>query len=181
MNPCHCAPMIELDDGKAIWESCAVMRYFCNIAGEKSESLYPSDPFKRAQIDLALDWRQTSYYPCLPAIGYIVFGMGGDLTSSENAKAKFEELQEKHFKVLMDTFLKDTKFIYSDTPTIADLAVAPTLTFIMARPKYWEAVPQKIKDYRLAVLEHFSHTKEEFDMLEHMATTCEHERAGDGL
>mmetsp|Transcript_17345 Transcript_17345/g.28811 ORF Transcript_17345/g.28811 Transcript_17345/m.28811 type:complete len:221 (-) Transcript_17345:162-824(-) len=178
MNPCHCAPTVELDNGIAIWESNAVMRYLCNIAGEKGEKLYPSDPVKRAQIDLAMDWRQTSYYPCLPAIGYIVFGMDGD---TEAAKAKFEELQEKHFKVLMDVFLKDTKFIFSDTPTIADLAVAPTLTLIMARPKFWEAVPQKVKDYRTSVLEHFSHTKEEFGMLEHMCTTCEHESANDGL
>jgi glutathione S-transferase len=62
MNPCHCAPTVEVAEGQVIWESCTVMRYLCNIA-ENGEKLYPKDPFKRAQVDLALDWRQTSYYP----------------------------------------------------------------------------------------------------------------------
>ena len=54
--------MVEVADGVAIWESATVMRYLCN-ATENGDKLYPSDPLKRAQIDLALDWRQTAMYP----------------------------------------------------------------------------------------------------------------------
>ena len=107
--------------------------------------------------------------------------MPDEITNSALAKKKFQELQDTHFKVLIDCFLKDTKFVFSDTPTIADLAIAPALTFIKARPKFWEAVPQKVKDYHQAVLEAFSHTSEEFGMLEHMCNTCEHEGASDSL
>ena len=69
LNPRHCAPTVELGDGKAIWGST------------------------------------------------------------------------RYFKVLMDCFLKNTKFVLSDTPSIADLAIAPAFTFIKARLKFWEAVP----------------------------------------
>jgi glutathione S-transferase len=169
MNPCHTAPTLELDDGTAIWESATVMRYLCNISGEKGETLYPKDPFKRARVDMALDWRQTSYYPPLQSIGYIVFGMSQD---DAQAQADFKKLVDEIFPVLTGTFLKDTKFIYSDTPTIADLSVAPTLTFIKARKNFWAKVPDEVKDYYTRVLEAFPGAKENFDMLEGMCDGC---------
>ena len=116
---------------------------------------------------MALDWRQTAMYPCLPSIGYAVFGVPVD---ANEAKAQFKKLQDEHFKVLCDVFLKDTKFIYSDTPTIADLAVAPALTFIKALDKFWDAVPDKVKEYHKNVLDAFPEIKENFDMLDGMAT-----------
>jgi len=165
MNPCHCAPTIELDDGTGIWESNAIMRFLCN-SSPKGDKLYPTDPVKRAKVDMVLDWRQTTLYTKLPSIGYVVFGMKMD---DDQAKKDFKELIDTHFETLCDTFLKDTKFCYSDTPTIADLAVAPPLTFIKARSKFWDAVPDKVKEYYAAVLEAFPATKENFDMLAGMA------------
>jgi glutathione S-transferase len=105
-----------------------------------------------------------------PAIGYIAFGMTCD---DEEAKKKFAELQSTHFPILMETFLKDTKFVFSDTPTIADLSIALPLVFIQAREKFWEAVPDKVKDYFNAVKEAFPHTAEEFGMISHMCSNCE--------
>lgn len=175
MNPCHCAPTLELDDGTAIWESNAVMRFMCVNAGEKGEALYPKDPVLRAKIDMAMDWRQSSYYPCLPSIGYIIFGM--TMGDDEKVRADFKKLLEEVFPILMGTFLKDTKFIYSDTPTIADLSIAPTLTFLKGRSKFWAKVPEDVKEYYVRVLESFPAAKENFDMLDGMATACEGEAA----
>ena len=117
---------------------------------------------------MVMDWRQTSLYPCLPAIGYIVFGMA---QKDEEAQKSFAKLQDEHFKTLTDVFLKDTAFCYSDKPTIADLAIAPTLTFIKVRSKFWEAVPDKVKEYYVRVLEAFPETKENFDMLDGMVSS----------
>jgi len=166
INPCHTCPTLEFDDGTAIWESCTIMRYLCrsNANGHK---LYPSDPKVAAKIDMVMDWRQTEMYKCIPSIAYIVFGFA---QSDEEAKKDFKTLCDTHFKTLTTVFLKDTKFAYSDTPTIADLAIAPCLTFIKARSKFWEAVPQEVKDYRQRVLDAFPHTKENFDMLDGMCT-----------
>jgi len=174
INPCHTCPTLELDDDEgAIWESCAIMRYLCvNSAG--GEELYPSDPETRGMIDMVMDWRQTGMYPCIPSIGYIVFGME---QSDEDAKKDFGKLLDEHFPVLTDVYLKDTPFCYSDTPTIADLAIAPSLTFIKARAKFWEAVPEAVKAYHARVLEAFPDIKENFDMLDGMCVGCDAEGA----
>jgi glutathione S-transferase len=98
MNPCHCAPTIEFDDGTGIWESNAGMRFLCVTAGEKGEKLYPKDPIIRAKIDIAMDWRQISVYPCIPSIGYFVFGLTG-YGDDAKARADFKTLLEEvsHF------------------------------------------------------------------------------------
>ena len=174
INPCHTAPTLEFggDDG-AIWESCAIMRYLC-VNNEGGEELYPTDPILRGKIDMVMDWRQTSMYPCLPDIGYVVFGMP---CTDEGAKTSFAKLLDEIFPVLVDVFLKDTAFCFSDKPTIADLAIAPTLTFLKARANFWEKVPEKVKDYYTRVLEAFPDTKENFDMLDGMCTGFDGEGA----
>jgi len=142
------------------------MRYLC-VNSEGGEDLYPADPATRGKIDMVMDWRQTSMYPCIPNIAYRIFGMDMD---DDKAKEDFKKLLDEHFKVLTDVYLKDTKFCYSDSPTIADLAVAPCLTFIKCLPKFWEKVPEEVKEYHARVLEAFPDTKENFDMLDGMCT-----------
>lgn len=58
--------------------------------------------------------------------------------SHEAAKKSMKLLLDEHFPILMDVYLKDTPFVYSDKPTIADLGIAPVLTFIKARSKFWD-------------------------------------------
>lgn len=125
------------------------MRYLC-VNNEGGEELYPSDPVLRAKIDMVMDWRQTGMYTCIPAIAYIVFGIP---QKDEDAKESFAKLMDEHFPILMDEYLKDTQFCYSDKVTIADLSIAPVLTFLKCRPKFWEKVPEKVKDYYTRVLE----------------------------
>lgn len=165
INPCHTCPTLELDgDDGAIWESCAILRFLC-VNNDGGEELYPNDPVKRAKIDMVMDWRQTCFYPCIPDIAYLVFGMEKE---DEDAKKCFKSLLDDHFKVLVDIYLKDTKFCYSDTPTIADLSLAPVLTFLKVRAKFWEKVPEAVKEYHARVLEAFPHTEENFKMLDDM-------------
>jgi glutathione S-transferase len=116
MNPCHCCPTLELEnDGNAIWESNAILRYLC-VTQEGGEELYPADPVARAKIDMVLDWRQTLLYKCLPDIAYGVWGMEVD---DDAAKKSFAELIETHFVTLLTVFLKDNKkYCYSDTHKI---------------------------------------------------------------
>lgn len=127
-------------------------------------------PLLVSKIDMVMDWRQTSMYPCIPSIAYIVFAMEQD---DEQAKKDFKKLLDEHFPTLLNVFMKDTKFCYSDKPTIADLAIAPSLTFLKARKKFWQMVPEEIKDYHKRVLEAFPDTKENFDMLDGMCVGCD--------
>jgi len=174
MNPCHTAPCLELDgDAGAIWESCAIMRYLC-VNNEGGDDLYPSDPALRGKIDMVMDWRQTGMYQSIPAIAYIVFGFP---QKDEEAKESFKKLIDEHFPVLCDVYLKDTPFCFSEKPTIADLAIAPVLTFIKCRKNFWAAVPDKVKEYHTRVLEAFPGTQENFAMLEGMCTGYDGEGA----
>jgi len=167
INPCHTAPCLEFggDDG-AIWESCAIMRYLC-VNNKGGEELYPANPILRAKVDMVMDWRQTGLYPCLPDIAYMVFGMP---VTDEGAKKSFAKLIEEVFPILVDVYLKDTPFCYSEKATIADLAIAPTLTFLKARKNFWAKVPAAVKEYHTRVLEAFPDTADNFKMLDDMCT-----------
>lgn len=111
-----------------------------------------------------------SLYPTFFHIAYMMFGVPVD---EAKAKEDFKKICDEHFPVLLDTFLKDTKFCYSDTPTIADLGVAPLLTLMKGRPKFWAAVPEGVKEYHARVLEAFPGADEYFKMLDGMATSYE--------
>jgi glutathione S-transferase len=165
MNPCHVTPTLEFEDGSALWESNAILRYLCRISPDGGK-LYPTDPREAAKIDMALDWRQTEMYQCLVSIGYIAFGFP---QSDEQAQKDFKTLVEK-FNILTTVFLKDKKFVFSDTPTIADLSIALPLPLIKARNKFWEAVPQEVKDYYKRVVDSFPEAKEYFEILDKMTT-----------
>jgi len=47
--------------------------------------------------------------------------------------------------------------------------VAPLLTLIKGRPKYWAAVPEGVKEYHARVLEAFPEADEYFKMLDEFA------------
>ena len=142
------------------------MRYLC-LNNDGGEDLYPTDPILRAKVDMVMDWRQTVMYPCIGAIGYIVFGYKQE---DEEARKSFAKLLDECFPVLLEVYLKDTPYCYSDKPTIADLAIAPALTFLKARKNFWAKVPDEVKEYHARVLGAFPDTKENFDMLDGMCT-----------
>ena len=54
INPIHSIPTI-VDDGFALWESRAILRYLCNKYAPDS-TLYPKEPQKRAIVDRWLDF-----------------------------------------------------------------------------------------------------------------------------
>jgi glutathione S-transferase len=103
--------------------------------------------------------------------------MFGVPVDEAKAKEDFKKLCDEHFPILLDTFLKDNKFCYSDTPTIADLGVAPLLTLIKGRPKFWAKVPEGVKEYHERVLQAFPEADEYFKMLDSMATAYKGEGA----
>jgi glutathione S-transferase len=172
MNPCHTCPTLELNSSNdgAIWESCAIMRFLC-VNNEGGDILYPSsDPILRGKIDMVMDWRQTGLYPTMPNIAYGVFGYP---TDEDDAKKQFGKITNDLFPTLMNVYLKDTNFCFSNKPSIADLSIAPVLTFLKCRKNFWAAVPEKVKEYHTRVLEAFPEAKEYFDMTDGMCSGYE--------
>lgn len=57
-NPQGQVPVLELDDGRFLAQSNAIIRYLA-----RGSSLLPSDPFEQAKIDEWLFWEQYSHEP----------------------------------------------------------------------------------------------------------------------
>lgn len=113
-------PLLEDGDFR-LPESHAIMRYLCD--GQKAESLYPSEPKKRARVDLWLDWTHATLNPPVQTtvIESKLKGEHGDkaliAVSRERSSAALEVLERGRavFPIL------------SEMPNIADIAIATTL------------------------------------------------------
>jgi glutathione S-transferase len=73
-DPAHLTPMIETEGlpRGSLWESCAIMQYFCNRDG--LDHLYPRDPGERAMVDSAMFYLIGTLYPLLARATYPVLG-----------------------------------------------------------------------------------------------------------
>ena len=58
MNPLGVVPSLD-DDGFSLFESNVILRYLCN-AHAPSSACYPTDPKGRAQVEMWMDFQQTS-------------------------------------------------------------------------------------------------------------------------
>src|ERR1700761_5111020 len=58
LNPFGQVPTIELDDGRTLAQSNAIIRYLARDSG-----LVPADPYLAAQMDAWLFWEQYSHEP----------------------------------------------------------------------------------------------------------------------
>lgn len=61
MNPQHTIPTV-IDDGFILTESRAILMYLANKYGANEESLYPTDPEKRALVDMRLCFDLATLY-----------------------------------------------------------------------------------------------------------------------
>jgi glutathione S-transferase len=142
----------ELPRG-ALWESCAIMMYLSNK--HKLDSLYPTDPGRRAQVDAANFYLVSSIYPLLARATYEKLGFGtyaGEVATSDAddaAKAKArrdcEDALEKPFEAMRTFFIGKEGFIGDgDKPTIADIRFAASLEFCAL---FERQLPQWAQDY----------------------------------
>jgi len=90
MNPHGRIPVIE-DDGTAVWESNAIVRYLC--ARYSPDVLSPDNPARRAVCDQWMDWAATTLQPA-----FISFFWGWYRTPEQRRDAARNEalLAEAH-------------------------------------------------------------------------------------
>ncbi|XP_023311254.1 glutathione S-transferase 1-1-like [Anoplophora glabripennis] len=119
INPQHTVPTID-DNGFALWESRAIMQYLQNQYG-KNDSLYPTDPKKRAIVDQRLYFDLGTLYARFGDYFYPV-AFGGASFDPE----KLEKLNEA-FKFL-DGFLANSEYAAGDTLTLADLSLVASVS-----------------------------------------------------
>jgi glutathione S-transferase len=140
-DPAHLTPMVE-EEGLprgTLWESCAIMAYFCNKLG--LEQLYPSDPARRAMVDSAMLYHTGTLYPLLARATYPTLHFPqypGEVATSaadDALKAQAQKDAEEAIAEPLEAFrwfLDGQRFIGGDKPSIADIRLAASLEFLRA-------------------------------------------------
>ncbi len=127
MNPFHCVPFLELDDGKVIAESMSICRYL--------EELHPEPPLfgrtaeERAVIDMWLRrFELDAFIPMLHAVrnhvpmfaGRVVPGTRTDLPQLRVMVTRGKEMMEV-FLTRVEPHMAQNEFIAGPDFTIADI------------------------------------------------------------
>ena len=138
-----------------ISENNAIGRYLAAVFPDKAGKFYPrDDPAKCARIDMVAEFISYSLYPLVakamyPTVGFPLYH--GDVANLACTKDKTKESQEEAAAGLLEMleakivglFLKDTTFLLSDKPTLADFRLAPILLFARVAIK----LPQRLEAY----------------------------------
>ena len=115
LNPAGAVPVLELEDGRAIAESNAILIYLA-----EGTPLLPTDRYVSAKI---MQWLFFEQYHVEPVIGSLRFWtLAGRL---ERNQAMVQAKREAGARTLaaLERSLTDTLFLVGDTLTIADIAV----------------------------------------------------------
>jgi glutathione S-transferase len=116
LNPMGQVPVIELDDGRALAQSNAIIRYL----GARS-ALLPTDPYLAAKVDELLFWEQYNHEPYVATTRYHVVYLGRSLAEREAWRV---ERGEKALD-FMEAWLARRQWFAADAFTIADIALLP--------------------------------------------------------
>ncbi|CAH2985893.1 unnamed protein product [Chilo suppressalis] len=119
MNPQHTVPMLK-DDDFIIWDSHAICGYLVSKYGN-DDSLYPTDPKKRASVDQRLHFDSGVLFNTLKATVAPVLYTDDKDFRPENL-AKFKECYD-----FMEKFLTKS-WLAGDEVTIADICCVSTIS-----------------------------------------------------
>ncbi|MGE0004692.1 MAG: glutathione S-transferase family protein [Parvibaculaceae bacterium] len=107
-------PVIELDDGRCLAQSNAIIRYLA-----RGSTLLPDDPFTQAKIDELLFWEQYSHEPYVATSRYHMVYLGRTRDEREPMRV---ERGEKALD-LMQHLIKGRMWFVGDSLSVADIAL----------------------------------------------------------
>jgi len=115
-NPLARIPILELEDGRTLFESNAILFYLA-----EGTKFLPDDPWQRAKV---LQWMMFEQYDLLRPLARPRF-LISVLRQKEKFAAHIAELQEMGRKALghLDRQLGQSSYAVGDTYTIADMAL----------------------------------------------------------
>jgi glutathione S-transferase len=113
-SPMGQVPIVELDDGRHLAQSNAIIRYLA--AGS---SLLPSEAFAQAKIDELLFWEQYSHEPYVATSRYHMIYLGRSKDQREPMRV---ERGEKALD-FMEQLIKGKTWFVGNTLSVADIAL----------------------------------------------------------
>lgn len=114
MNPQGQVPVLQLDDGRAIAQSNAIIRYLA--AGS---DLLPKDQFLQAKVDELLFWEQYNHEPTIAVCRFHMLYLGRPKEALEPQRVE----RGNAALDLMEKLLSGRSFFVGDSLTIADISL----------------------------------------------------------
>ena len=107
-------PAVELDDGRTLAQSNAIIRYLA-----RGSDLIPTDAFATAKMDEWLFWEQYSHEPYIAVCRFQMFYLGKSASDLDTDKVK------RGYAALarMERQLAITPFFVGDTVSLADVSL----------------------------------------------------------
>jgi glutathione S-transferase len=114
LNSAGQVPTVEFDDGRALAQSNAIIRYFA-----RDSDLIPADAFAAAKMDEWLFWEQFSHEPYVAGCRFQMVYLGKPASDLDPDKIK------RGYAALarMEQQLAQTRFLVGDTFSLADIAL----------------------------------------------------------
>lgn len=114
LNPWGQVPTVELDDGRTLAQSNAIIRYLA-----RGSDLIPSDAFAAAKMDEWLFWEQYSHEPCIAVCRFHMVYLGKTASELDPEKVKRGYAALDH----LERHLADNRFLVGQTCSLADVAL----------------------------------------------------------
>ncbi len=123
MNPNGLIPTMK-DGELVVWESAAILRYLAARYGD--EAFWPSDPARRATLDMWAEWTKTTF---VPPLTLQIFWQLIRTPAAERDQARFDDgvAKLKTLSGMLDARLGDGPFLNGEKLCFADIMVGHAL------------------------------------------------------
>ena len=114
INPQGQVPVVELEDGRCLAQSNAIIRYLA-----RGSVLLPEDPYLQAKVDEWLFWEQYSHEPYIAVCRFHMLYQG----KSREAREPWRVERGEQALDYMENHLAGSQWLAGNTFTIADIAL----------------------------------------------------------
>lgn len=114
MNPAGQVPVVLLDDGRALAQSNAIIRFLAS-----NSRLLPEDPYLQAKIDEWLYWEQYSHEPYIAVCRFQMLLQGKAAVERETWRVERGEAALD----LMERHLAETRWLVGERFSVADIGL----------------------------------------------------------
>src|SRR3954467_13038189 len=116
LNPAGQVPTVELDDGRALAQSNAIIRYLA-----RDSALVPTDAFATAKMDEWLFWEQYSHEPYIAVcrMQMVYLGKAASDLDTDKIKGGYAALARMEHQLAMTRFLIGDSFSLADVSLLA--------------------------------------------------------------